>query len=236
MKLYFHPLSSFCHKVLIALYEGGTPFEPVIVDLIDEASRAAFKEVWPMAKMPVLRDEARGHTVAESTIIIEYLDTHYPAGARFVPTDGERAWQTRMWDRFYDFFVQQPMQKIVMDRLRPEGKNDLFGVEQAEAQLRRAYREIERRIESHMWMMGDAFTLADCAAAPALFYANTVVPLDETYKNLPAYLNRLMARPSYRRVLKEAEPYFALFPMESRASAEPTRRKMPDNQVEVLAQ
>ena len=214
MRLYFHPLASFCHKALIALYEGGTPFEPVIVDLNDEASRAALMEVWPMAKMPVLRDEARGHTVTESTIIIEYLDTHYPAGTRFVPADGERAWQTRMWDRFYDHFVQEPMQKIVTDRLRPEGKNDLFGVEQAEVQLHGAYREIERRLGPQMWMMGDAFTLADCAAAPALFYANTVVPFGGAYKHLSAYLNRLMVRPSYRRLLEEAEPYFALFPME----------------------
>lgn len=135
LRLYFHPLASFCHKALIALYERDIPFEPVIVDLADEASRAAFKAVWPMAKMPVLRDEGRGHTIAESTVIIEYLDAHYLDGTRFVPEDVDRAWQTRMWDRFYDFYVQEPMQKIVTDRLRPEGQRDAYGVERARAQL-----------------------------------------------------------------------------------------------------
>jgi glutathione S-transferase len=139
LKLYFHPLSSFCHKALIALYENRIPFEPIIVDLRDEASSAAFRAVWPMAKMPVLRDEARNHTVAESTIIIEFLDAHYPGPTRFLPADVDRAWQTRMWDRFYDHYVQEPMQKIVGDRLRPEGKTDAYGVELAKAQLQKAY-------------------------------------------------------------------------------------------------
>ena len=122
LKLYFHPLASFCHKALVALYENGTPFEPVIVDLADEASSAAFRALWPMAKMPVLRDDARDRTVAESTIVVEYLDAYYLGRTRFVPVDPERAWQTRMWDRFYDFYIQEPMQKIVTDRLRPEGR------------------------------------------------------------------------------------------------------------------
>src|SRR5262244_1792047 len=100
LKLYFHPLASFCHKALIALYENRIPFEPIIVDLRDAASSAAFHAVWPMAKMPVLRDEARNRTVAESTIIIEFLDAHYGGPTRFLPADADRAWQTRMWDRF----------------------------------------------------------------------------------------------------------------------------------------
>jgi len=171
LKLYFHPLASFCHKALIALYENRIPFEPIIVDLGDEASRAAFRAVWPMAKMPVLRDEARNRTVAESTIIIEFLDAHYPGPTRFLPADVDRAWQTRMWDRFYDHYVQEPMQKIVGDRLRPEGKADAYGVDLAKAQLRQAYGVMEREMESKTWAIGDDFTLADCAAAPALFYA-----------------------------------------------------------------
>src|SRR6476660_6152624 len=117
LKLYFHPLASFCHKTLIALYENGTAFEPVVVHLHDETSRAAFQAVWPMAKMPVLRDETRDHTVAESTIIIEYLDAFVPDGQRLIPADPDGAWQARMWDRFYDCYVQEPMQKIVGDRL-----------------------------------------------------------------------------------------------------------------------
>lgn len=214
LKLYLHPLASFCWKALIALYENGTPFEPINVDLFDETSSAAFKAVWPMAKMPVLRDEARHRTIAESTIIIEYLEAYYPGRTRFLPADADRAWQTRMWDRFYDHYVQEPMQKIVTDRLRPEGKSDSFGVEQAKAQLYEAYGVLEPELEAKTWMTGDAFTLADCAAAPALFYANTVVPFGEAHKNLPAYLDRLMARPSFARVLEEAEPYFELFPMD----------------------
>jgi glutathione S-transferase len=216
LKLYCHPLASFCHKALIALYENAIPFEPIIVDLSDEASSAAFRAVWPIAKMPVLRDEERDRTVAEATIVIEYLDAQYPGPTRFLPKDPDQVWQTRMWDRFYDHYVQEPMQKIVTDRLRPEGRNDPYGVEQAQGQLRQAYAVIEQKIEANPWMMGDAFTLADCAAAPALFYANTVVPFGETQERLKAYLGRLIARPSYARVLEEAQPYFTLFPMEQK--------------------
>jgi glutathione S-transferase len=214
LKLYFHPLASFCHKALIALYENGTAFEPVIVDLGDQASTAAFKDIWPLGKMPVLRDEARGHTVAEATVVIEYLDTHYPGRVRFVPADADRAWQTRLWDRFYDHYVQEPMQKIVTDNLRPPGEHDPFGVEQAKAQLKEACNILEREMRERPWAMGNDFTLADCAAAPALFYANTVMPFGEDQRTLRAYLKRLMARPSFARVLAEAQPYFHLFPME----------------------
>ena len=214
LKLYFHPLASFCHKALIALYENGTPFEPIIVDLMDEVSSKAFRGVWPMAKMPVLRDEARGRTVAESTIIVEYLDVYYPGATRFLPEDADLAWQTRMWDRFFDHYVQEPMQKIVTDRLRPEGGNDRHGVERAKLQLPDAYRVLEERLQGRRWAVGDTFTLADCAAAPALFYANTVVPFGKAHRNLGAYLARLMARPSFAQVVEEAEPYFSLFPME----------------------
>jgi glutathione S-transferase len=214
LELYFHPLASFCHKALIALYENGTPFEPVIVDLMDEASSAAFRAVWPMAKMPVLRDQARVRTVAESTIVVEYLDAYYPGATRFLPADPDGAWQARMWDRFCDQYLQQPMQNIVTDRLRPKGSRDPWGVEQANAQLHEAYAVLEQEIGAKTWMTGDAFTLADCSAAPALFYASTLVPFGETQRNLAAYLDRLMARPSFARVLEEAEPYFGLFPME----------------------
>jgi glutathione S-transferase len=216
LKLYFHPLASFCWKALIALYENGTPFEPVLVDLGDPASRVAFVAVWPMAKMPVLRDEGRGQTVAESTTVIEYLDTHYRGVTRFVPDDPDGAWQVRMWDRVFDHYVHEPMQKIVTDRLRPAGANDRHGVELARAQLRDSYDIMERDLPAAPWAMGEAFGLADCAAAPALFYANTVEPLGEAHPTLDAYLRRLMERPSFRRVLQEAEPYFPLFPMETK--------------------
>jgi glutathione S-transferase len=216
LKLYFHPLASFCHKALIALYENGTPFEPILVDLANEASRAVFREVWPMAKMPVLRDETRDRTVAESSVVIEYLDAFYPGATRFLPSDPDRAWQTRLCDRFYDHYVQEPMQRIVTDRLRPAGDSDAYGVEQAKLQLLEAYKVAEPMMQSKAWAMGDDFTLADCAAAPALFYANTVMPFGQAEKNLSAYLDRLMARPSFARVLEEAQPYFSLFPMENK--------------------
>ena len=144
LKLYFHPLSSFCQKVLVALYENGTPFEPRIVDLGNAAAAAEFKKIWPIGKFPVLRDDARDRTVPESSIIIEYLDRHYPGGTRFLPADPDLARQTRMRDRFFDLYLQLPMQKIVGDRLRPPGKNDPFGVEQAKAQLQTALGMVDR--------------------------------------------------------------------------------------------
>src|SRR5438477_5028711 len=133
LKLYYHPLSSFCHKVLIALYEAGIAFEPIFVDLGDEKSSASFRALWPIVKFPLLRDEARNCTVPESTVIITYLDTHYAGGTRLLPADMDQAWQVQMWDRFYDHYVHHPMQKVVGDNLRPADKRDPFGVAQENA-------------------------------------------------------------------------------------------------------
>lgn len=212
LTFHYHPLASFCWKALIALYENGTPFEPHLVDLGSEQSRAEFKALWPIAKMPVLRDTARGQTVPESSIIIEYLDQHYPGRTRFLPDNADLARQVRLKDRIFDLYVHEPMQKIVIDRIRPPGKNDPYGVEQARAQLHTAYDLIDSDMASKTWAMGDAFTLADCAASPALFYANEVEPFGDSHKHIAAYFGRLMARPSFARVLKEAQPYFAMFP------------------------
>ena len=214
LTLYFHPLSSFCQKVLIALYENGTPFAPQIVDLFDEASSAAFKKIWPIGKFPVLRDEARDRTIPESSIIIEYLQQYFPGKTRFIPADAELARQTRFRERFFDLHVNVPMQKIVTDRLRPAGKNDPFGVEQARAQLQTALGLVEGGMAGKTWAMGEDFTMADCAAAPALFYANLVMPFGEAYPNAKAYLARLLQRPSFARAAKEAEPYLNLVPKE----------------------
>ena len=213
LKLYFHPLSSFCQKVVMALYENDTPFERQIVDLIDEKSRAEFLKVWPIGKFPVLHDAARNWTVPESSIIIEYLAQHYPGQTRFIPADADLARQTRMRDRFYDLHVQVPMQKIVGDRLRPVGKNDPFGVEQARAQLTTALDLTDQDMAAKTWAMGDAFSMADCAAAPALYYANLVRPFTDSHKNVARYFDRLMARPSFARAVKDAEPYRKLFPL-----------------------
>jgi glutathione S-transferase len=210
LKLYFHPLSSFCHKVLIALYESGTPFEPCIVDLMGDAEE--FKQIWPIGKIPVLRDEEKDRTIPETSVIIEYLAQCYPGQAQLFPADRDLCRQMRLRDRFYDLYVNMPMQKIVTDRLRPEGKNDPFGVEEARALLTTSLAMIDGDMTSNRWSMGDHFTMADCAAAPALFYADMMAPFRDTYRNAAGYLDRLMARPSYARVLKEAQPYFAMVP------------------------
>jgi glutathione S-transferase len=212
LTLHFHPLASYCHKALIALYENDTPFTPHMVNLLDETERAALLKLWPIGKFPVLRDDARDQTVPESTVIIEYLDRHYPGRTQLIPVDFDRAWQTRLRDRFYDLYVHEPMQKIVGDRLRPESKRDPHGVGEARARLLTAYGMIEAEMPTRTWAMGDAFSLADCAAAPALFFANEVLPFGDAHKNVAAYFDRLKARPSYARVLREAEPYFAMFP------------------------
>jgi glutathione S-transferase len=212
LTLYFHPLSSFCHKALIALYENDTPFTPRLVDLRDEADRAAFKAVWPIGKFPVLRDDARDRTVPESTIIIEYLNDHYPGRTRLVPADADLARQTRLADRFFDLHIHMPMQKIMGDRLRPADKKDPHGVDEARALMRTAIGMVDRDMATKTWATGDAFTLADCSAAPALFYANMAQPFADSHKHAGAYLQRLMARPSYARALTEAEPYFHMVP------------------------
>jgi glutathione S-transferase len=213
LTLHYHPLSSFCWKALIALYECDAPFTPNLVDLSNPEQRARLIALWPIAKFPVLRDDARDRTVPEATIIIEYLALHYPGKSALIPADPDRARETRLRDRFYDLYVHEPMQKIVGDKLRPEGKNDPFGVAQARARLETAYGMIERDLESGgPWAMGEAFTMADCAASPALHYANLVQPLGEGHGRVKAYLARLAERPSFARVLKEAAPYFAMFP------------------------
>jgi glutathione S-transferase len=212
LTLYYHPLASFCWKALIALYENGTPFEPHIVDLGDPASRADFLKVWPIGKFPVLRDAARDHTVPESSTIIEYLAQHYPGPTRLIPLDTDAARQVRFRDRFYDHYVHEPMQKIVTDRLRPAGRNDPHGVEQARAMLATSLGMVDKDMTARTWTMGEDFGLADCAAAPALFYADKVMPFAASHGNAAAYLARLKQRPSFARVLKEAEPYFKMFP------------------------
>lgn len=191
--LYFHPLSSFCWKALIALYEREVAFEPHLLDLMNPEVRAEFHKLWPIGKMPVLRDG--DEIIAEASVIIEYV-------APELVTD----WRVRMWDRFFDLYVNEPVGKIVTDKLRPEGMRDALGVEQARARIVAAYETLEERYEP-----AAAFTLADCAAAPALFYANKLVPL-MPYPKTAAYLARLHERPSFARVLREAEPYFKMFP------------------------
>jgi len=212
LTLFFHPLSSFCHKVLTALYENDTPFERHVVDFADPQSAAAFRTLWPVGKMPVLRDEARDRMIPESSIIIEYLAQHYPGPTELIPADRDLALRTRLADRFYDLHVHEPMQKIVADRLRPAGKSDPHGVEEAKARLRLAYDMIDAERGTTTWAAGDRFTMADCAAGPPLFFANKLVPFEATHPRLAAYFERLTKRPAYARALEEAQPYLKFFP------------------------
>jgi glutathione S-transferase len=218
--LYQHPLASFCHKVLVALYESGTPFENRIVDLGDEVSRSDLFRFWPLGKIPLLRDEARNITVPETSIMIEYIDRYSEGLARLLPEDPDEALQVRLWDRFFDLYVQVPMQKIVADQMRPEGSKDPTGVAEAEKTLATAYDMIETQLADHPWISGDVFTMADCAAAPALFYARVPVDFGDARPRLNAYYERLLARPSFARVLQEAKPYFKLYPFRDRLAPE----------------
>lgn len=205
--LHSHPLASFCWKVLIGLYEAGTPFEARLLDLADDAARAAHLERWPVGKMPLLIDEARGEVVPETSVILEYLDRHYPGAGLFA---GD-VLEVRLWDRFFDLYIHQPMQKIVTDRLRGEADRDPFGVAEARGQLQVAYGMVEARMGARRWACGESFTLADCAALPALFYAGIAEPWGERAA-LEAYFTRLLARESVARVIGEARPFFQYFP------------------------
>ena len=211
LELYSHPLASFCWKVLIALYDTQTPFDAIPVDLADSAAAEQFKRIWPIAKFPVLRDTTTNELIPESTIIIEYLAQRFPAARSLIPVDPDAARETRLRDRFFDLYVSEPMQKIVLDKLRPPGASDPHGVAQAKRSLEVAYDLVEHDMADRVWAAGDHFSMADCSAAPALYYANRLVPFGAR-PHVEAYLDRLQQRASFARVLREAEPYFAMFP------------------------
>jgi glutathione S-transferase len=213
LTLYYHPLSSFCWKPLIALYECGIPFTPRLVNLSDPADRAAFRQVWPLAKFPVLRDELRGETVPESSIIISYLARTVPLASPLVPAAPDQAMRAHLLDRLMDNYIHLPFQQVVLERMRPEGKRDPFSAEQARGAVRAGYDLLAPMIEGP-WALGETFTIADCAALPALFYADYAAKL-APWPALATYLERLKARPSIARVLKEAEPFFQYFPLKN---------------------
>lgn len=219
LTLYLHPLASFCHKVLIAFYENGTAFEAVTVDLGDPGEAAALMAKWPVGKISVLHDTARDRVVAETSIIIEYVQRHYPGPAPMLPADPDQALDARLWDRAFDLYVAVPMQRIVGDRLRPADSRDPFGVAEARRSLDTAYAMLDAHLAGRDWAIGDRFTLADCAASPALFYASMVHPFAPAHSNLAAYFERLLTRPAMRRTLREARPFFSWFPY---------REAMPD--------
>lgn len=213
LSLYYHPFSSFCQKVLVALYERDVPFEKVAIDFSDPDQKAALERVWPMGKFPVLRDEARDVTVPESSLIVEYLDRARPGLPPLVLDDPDSAREARLWDRFFDNYVELPLQKVVGDRFRPEGTGDPHGVEEARGLLGRAYDLLEDSLgDGRTWAGGEAFTLADCGAAPALFYANMVRSFGGRPR-LEAYYGRLRSRPSFARAVDEARQFRHFFPL-----------------------
>jgi glutathione S-transferase len=211
LKLYMHPLSSYCHKALIAFYENDIPFEPKVLN--DAATAGEFKSMWPIGRFPLLRDEQRDRTVPESSIIIEYLALHYPGKVKLLPDDPDLARQVRMRDRFFDNYLHTPMQKVPADRLRPEDQRDPLGLDQARSMYQTALDMVEADMAHKTWAMGEEFTMADCAAAPALFYGDFYFgPFRATHTHAMAYLDRLMSRPSYARALEEAKPYMHMLP------------------------
>jgi glutathione S-transferase len=208
VKLYAHPFSSYCQKVLIALYENDTPFE--YRHLGDAAIAEEHARLWPLKKLPVLEDG--GRTVMETTTIIEYLDEHHPGRVRMVPADAKAALEVRMLDRIFDNYVMTPMQKYVYDHLRPADQRNPADRAEARALLDAAYRWLDGTLRGREWAAGDGFSLADCAAAPSLFYADWVHPIDASLQHVRAYRTRLLQRPSFARAVEEARPYRNLFP------------------------
>ena len=208
LTLYGHPISSFTWKALTALYENATPFEPVTVD---RTTYADFIAKWPMGKFPILIDGDRRQMVTETSVIIEYLDAHYPGQTRFIPKHVDAALEVRRWDRVFDHLNTQ-MGKIVTDNIRPEGRRDSYGVEEATRAVGAIYGVIETQLADRDFIVGEAFTMADCAAAPALWYATRNVALGGAFPRIGAYLERLKRRPSFARALKQSEPLFHLYP------------------------
>ncbi|WP_257461523.1 glutathione S-transferase family protein [Archangium lipolyticum] len=211
LTLYAHPFSSYCQKVLIALYENGTPFSLRLIDHRDAQVLAEWEALWPLKRMPVLVDE--GRPVMETTVIIEYLGLNHPGPVRLLPEDPRAALPVRMMDRFFDNYISTPMQAIVANSLRPAGDRDPYGVAEARSQLERAYRWLDGELAGREWAVGSGFSLADCSAAPALFYADWVHPIAEAFTHVRAYRRRLLARPSMVRAVDDARPYRSFFPL-----------------------
>ena len=211
LQLYAHPFSSYSQKALVALYENGTPF---VLRSLDGPGNPAMEELaamWPMRKFPVLVDGDR--KVFEASCIVEYLDLAYPGPIRLLPEDPREALEVRMMDRFFDNYISTPQQKIVVDRLRPEADRDDFGVDEARRMLETAYAWLDVVLAERTWAAGDRFSLADCGAAPFLFYADWTHRIADRFPNVRAYRQRLLARPSFARAVDEARPYRGYFPL-----------------------
>jgi glutathione S-transferase len=208
LTLYAHPFAAYCWKTLIALYENATPFTYRLIE--DAAGWAELESLWPIKKFPLLRDGDA--TIVESSIIIEYLTRHYPGTTPMIPEDDDAALTVRFMDRFFDNYVMSPTQALVSDRIRTATERDAKGVADARKMLDTAYGWLEAQLTPQAWAAGSAFSLADCSAAPALFYADWVHPLGDRFPTVLAYRQRVLANPSVARVVDEARPYRRLFP------------------------
>lgn len=211
LKLFGHPFSSYTQKALVALHENGTPFELLNLSPDNPDIHAEFARRWPIRKFPLLVDGDR--QVMEATCIIEYLHVHHPGPMRLIPDDADAAMDVRMLDRFFDNYISTPQQRIVYNALRPETDRDPYGANEARAALETAYAWLDQRMAGRVWAAGDAFSLADCAAAPALFYADWTHRIGEQFHNVHAYRARLMKRPSFARCVEGGRPYRPLFPL-----------------------
>lgn len=212
LKLYAHPFSSYSQKALIALYENGTPFEWRLLSEEHPDVLKEFAAMWPIQRFPVLVDGNR--TVTEATTIIEYLDLYHPGPVSLLPADARAALEVRNMDRFFDNYISTPQQKIVFNAIRPEGTHDDYGVAEARRMLETAYGWLDKVMANRTWAVGDQFTLADCGAAPFLFYADWTHRIDaSSFPHVIAYRKRLLARPSVVRAVNEARPYRAFFPL-----------------------
>ena len=211
LKLYFHPFSSYSQKALIAFYENATPFERCVLEGPDSPATQALGELWPIRRFPVLVDGPR--TILEASCIVEYLDLHRPGPVRLVPQDPKDALEVRMLDRFFDNYISTPQQKIVFDTLRSADARDPQGVADARQMLDTAYAWLDERMAGREWAVDDRFSLADCAAAPFLFYADWCHAIGDAHPHVKAYRQRLLARPSFARAVNEARPYRTLFPL-----------------------
>ncbi|MCW9045776.1 MAG: glutathione S-transferase family protein [Alphaproteobacteria bacterium] len=199
MKLYYAPISTFSQKVLLAFYEKGIEFEPEIVNLMDPEERAKYRELYPIGKIPLLFP-TEDHMIAESSIIVEYLENHYPQGPKLIPDDPDLARQVRFMDRMNDLYLNKPIFTMIFADGKPEKE-----IEDAKRYIDCSYHHLNSRLENNTWLMGDDFTMADCAAIPPLFYAQKAYPFTD-YPNIVAYFARAMERDSYKRVLADALP------------------------------
>jgi glutathione S-transferase len=211
LELFGHPFSSYTMKALIALYENGTPFDFRILDPEHPENAAELARRWPIAKFPLLVDG--GTTVFETSAIIEHLLAFHGGKVPLIPADARDAVPVRMLDRVFDCHVMGPMQVIVLDARRPDDARDPYGVTQARTALDTIYAWLDDVLAGRTWAAGDAFTLADAAAAPALFYADWAHPIGDEHTTLKAYRARLLARPSFARCIEDARPYRRFFPL-----------------------